>query len=180
MPSSSNLTGIEVSNGNISNNFDNFAVDANNKFAYMAVKAVTQEPGSYINPLLIYGGTGLGKSHLIQAAFKETLRTRKNFRIQHFSCDDFFKLYINALNNNRISKFRNDNHNFDMLLIEGIQFLSGRNEFQKEFLDTCSYLYENEKQIILTSDNSPNKIDGLEPKMLTWLEGGLTIDMLLR
>jgi chromosomal replication initiator protein len=157
--------------------FDNFVVDTNNRFAYMAIKGVTQEPGNFINPLLIYGGTGLGKTHLIQATAHEMAKSRESFKTEYLTCEEFFNYYVDSLQDNRTKEFRKRMRSADMLLIDDIQFLAKKKKLQKEFFNTINSLYNNGKQIVLTADKYPGKIKGLNSRIVSFCERGLVVDI---
>ncbi len=168
---------IEISNCNSKFTFDAFVVGDGNNFSYSAARAVSQDPGISFNPLFIYGGTGLGKTHLIQAAAHETVRTRKNFKIEYLTCEEFFNAYIDSLQNNRVMDFRKRMRSVDMLLIDDVQFLAKKNKLQEEFFNTFNSLLNDNKQIILTSDRTPSEIDGMEARLVSRFENGLTTDI---
>jgi chromosomal replication initiator protein len=167
----------EINNCNSKFTFDTFVVGDGSNFAYSAAVAVSQAPGYSFNPLFIYGGTGLGKTHLIQAAAHEAVKLKKNFYVEYLTCEEFFNLYIEAIQNNKFTEFRKRFRNTDMLLIDDIQFLAKKNKMQEEFFNTFNALYNDNKQIVLTSDRSPSEIDGLEARLVSRFENGLTTDI---
>ncbi|MCF7889530.1 MAG: ATP-binding protein, partial [Victivallales bacterium] len=164
----------EITNCNPKFIFDSFVVGDGNNFAYSAAKAVSQYPGISFNPLFIYGGTGLGKTHLIQASAHEALKINKNLKIEYLTCEEFFNFYIEALQNNRLSVFRKRFRNVDMLLIDDVQFLANKTKMQEEFFNTFNSLYNDNNQIVLTSDRAPSEIDGLENRLVSRFDNGLT------
>ncbi|HJO94146.1 MAG TPA: chromosomal replication initiator protein DnaA [Victivallales bacterium] len=167
----------EIANCNSKFTFDTFVVGDGSNFAYSAAVAVSQAPGYSFNPLFIYGGTGLGKTHLIQAAAHEAVKLKKNFYVEYLTCEEFFNLYIEAIQNNKFTEFRKRFRNTDMLLIDDVQFLAKKNKMQEEFFNTFNALYNYNKQIVLTSDRSPSEIDGLEARLVSRFENGLTTDI---
>jgi len=167
----------EIANCNSKFTFKNFVMGDGNNFAYSAAKAVSQFPGDSFNPLFIYGDTGLGKTHLIQAAAHEAARTREKFHIEYLTCEEFFNLYIDAIQKNKFSEFRNRFRKVDMLLLDDVQFLASKTKMQEEFFNTFNTLYNDNKQIVLTSDRSPSEIDGLESRLVSRFENGLTTDI---
>ena len=168
---------IEIPNCNSKFNFDSFVIGDGNNFAYSAAKAVSQYPGVSFNPLFIYGGTGLGKTHLIQAAAHESVKLNSNMKIDYLTCEEFFNLYIESLQNNRLPAFRKRFRNVDMLLIDDVQFLANKTKMQEEFFNTFNALYNDSKQIVLTSDRSPSEIGGLESRLVSRFDNGLTTDV---
>ncbi len=168
---------VEILNCNAKFTFDGFVIGDGNNFSYSAAKAVSQDPGVSFNPLFIYGGTGLGKTHLIQAAAHEVARTRKNFKIEYLTCEEFFNIYIDSLQNNKVLDFRKRMRNVDMLLIDDVQFLAKKNKLQEEFFNTFNSLLNDSKQIVLTSDRTPSEIDGMESRLVSRFENGLTTDV---
>ena len=168
---------LEIPNCNPKFLFDSFVVGDGNNFAYSAGKAVSQYPGVSFNPLFIYGGTGLGKTHLIQAAAHEALKVNKKMKIDYLTCEEFFNLYIESLQNNQLSAFRKRFRKADMLLIDDVQFLANKAKMQEEFFNTFNSLYNDNKQIVLTSDRSPSEIGGLEKRLVSRFDNGLTTDI---
>ncbi|MCP4178809.1 MAG: chromosomal replication initiator protein DnaA [bacterium] len=167
----------EIANCNSKFTFKTFVVGDGSNFAYSAAVAVSQAPGYSFNPLFIYGGTGLGKTHLIQAAAHEAVKLKKDFYVEYLTCEEFFNLYIEAIQNNKFTEFRKRFRNTDMLLIDDVQFLAKKNKMQEEFFNTFNALYNDNKQIVLTSDRSPSEIDGLEARLVSRFENGLTTDI---
>lgn len=158
--------------------FDSFVVGENNKFAYAASHAVADAPGKAYNPLFIHGATGLGKTHLLQAIAQETLRHRKRARIEYLTSEDFANLYIDALMNRQLPRFRRHYRSVDLLLIDDVHFFKGKEQFQEEFFHTFNALYNRHKQIVLTSDRPPHEIGGLEKRLVSRFEWGLTSETL--
>jgi chromosomal replication initiator protein len=168
---------LDIPNCNPKFLFDSFVVGDGNNFAYSAAKAVSQYPGISFNPLFIYGGTGLGKTHLIQAAAHEALKVNKKMRIDYLTCEEFFNMYIESLQNNQLPAFRKRFRKADMLLIDDVQFLANKTKMQEEFFNTFNSLYNDNKQIVLTSDRSPSEIGGLEKRLVSRFDNGLTTDV---
>lgn len=168
---------IEIHNCNSKFVFDTFVVGDGNNFAYSAALAVSQEPGYSYNPLFIYGGTGLGKTHLIQATAHQAVKLKKNFVVEYLTCEEFVNMYIDTIQRNKIFEFRKHFRNVDMLLVDDVQFLANKPRMQEEFFNTFNALYNDNKQIILTSDRSPNEIDGLEARLVSRFDNGLTTDI---
>ena len=171
------VTGSVIQSCNPRFTFDSFVVGDGNNFAYSAAIAVSQSPGYSFNPLFIYGGTGLGKTHLAQAAAHEAVKSRKNFIGEYLTCEEFVNLYIEALRKNNPLEFRRRIRRVDMLIIDDVHFLSGKKEMQEEFFNTFNTLYNENKQIVLTSDRSPSEINGLESRLVSRFEFGLTTDI---
>ena len=168
---------VGIANCNAKFTFDAFVIGDGNDFSYSAAKAVSQDPGVSFNPLFIYGGTGLGKTHLIQAAAHEVARTKKKFKIEYLTCEEFFNYYIDSLQNNKVTEFRKHMRNVDMLLIDDVQFLAKKTKLQEEFFNTFNSLLNDNKQIVLTSDRTPSEIDGMESRLVSRFENGLTTDI---
>ena len=157
--------------------FENFVVGENNAHAHAASKAVAQTPGQSFNPLFLYGGVGLGKTHLLQAVGQEVFLSNQKARVAYVSCEVFTNEYISALQNNNLPKFRKKYRQPDLLLIDDIQFLQGKERIQEEFFHTFNSLHECRKQIVLTSDRPPNELKGLEQRLISRFEWGLTVDV---
>ncbi len=158
--------------------FDSFVVGENNKFAYAASHAVADAPGKAYNPLFIHGATGLGKTHLLQAIAQEVLGRRKRARIEYLTSEEFANLFIDALMNRRLPGFRRHYRGVDLLLIDDVHFFKGKEQFQEEFFHTFNALYNRHKQIVLTSDRPPHEIGGLEKRLVSRFEWGLTTEVL--
>jgi len=159
--------------------FSRFVVGENSKFAHAACMAVAQAPGKAYNPLFIHGATGLGKTHLIQAVAQEISGRRRRARIEYLSSEDFANSYIDALRDRALPRFRRHFRHVDALLIDDIHFLAGKEQFQEEFFHTFNALYNGHRQIVLTSDRPPHEIRGLEKRLVSWFEWGLTTEILL-
>ncbi len=157
--------------------FDNFIIGASNKFAHAACVAVADRPAENYNPLFIYGQSGLGKTHLMYAIINELKRKNPNFNIIYIKGDEFTNELIDSLKSNSPQKFRDKYRKCDVLLIDDIQFIAGKEATQDEFFHTFNSLYEEHKQIILTSDRPPRDIKTLEDRLKTRFEWGLIADI---
>ena len=161
---------------NPKNTFENFVVGPSNTFAHAAALAVVEAPGRAYNPLFIHGGTGLGKTHLIQA-MGDALLKRKKGTVCYISSEKFTNEYIQAIQEHAIADFRKKYRNIDMLLIDDIHFLAGKEGIQEEFFHTFNSLYENQKQIVLTSDRPVSEIANLQKRLVSRFEWGLVTEM---
>ena len=159
------------------NTFDTFVVGGNNQFAHGAALAVAQAPGKSYNPLFLYGGVGLGKTHLLHAIGQHVASHRKAARVAYVSSEKFTNEFIDAIQNNNLMRFRKRYRQTDVLLIDDIQFLSGKERIQEEFFHTFNALHEAHKQIVLTCDRPPNEIQGLEQRLVSRFEWGLSTDL---
>lgn len=168
---------VHIVNCNPKFTLDKFVVGDGNDFSYSAAAAIGQAPGISFNPWFIYGGTGLGKTHLIQASAHEAIKNNKKLKVEYYTCEEFCNAYTDALQNNKISEFRKKFRKIDMLLIDDVQFLTGKEKLQEEFFNTFNALYNDNKQIVLTSDRSPREINGLEARLVSRFETGLTTDI---
>lgn len=164
-------------NFNPKNTFETFVVGNNNNFAYAAAKAVAEAPGKSYNPLFLYGGVGLGKTHLLHAIGQHVASTKKGARVGYVSSEKFTNEYIDAIQNNSLVKFRKKYRQTDVLLIDDIQFLAGKERIQEEFFHTFNALHEAHKQIVLTCDRPASEIQGLEHRLVSRFEWGLVTDL---
>ena len=162
---------------NPKNTFDTFVVGANNNFSYAAAKAVAEAPGKSYNPLFLYGGVGLGKTHLLHAIGQHVSGSRKGARVAYVSSEKFTNEYIDGIQNNQLAKFRKKYRQTDVLLIDDIQFLAGKERIQEEFFHTFNALHEAHKQIVLTCDRPASEIQGLENRLVSRFEWGLVTDL---
>lgn len=162
---------------NPKNTFDTFVVGNNNNFAYAASKAVAETPGKAYNPLFLYGGVGLGKTHLLQAIGQHVASHKKNARVAYVSSEKFTNEYIEAIQNNKLVAFRKKYRQSEVLLIDDIQFLAGKERIQEEFFHTFNALHEAHKQIVLTCDRPASEIQGLEQRLVSRFEWGQTADV---
>ncbi len=156
--------------------FDDFVVGSSNNFGHAAALAVAQSPARAYNPLFIYGGSGLGKTHLMQAIGHHVLKN-SNARIAYLSSETFTNEYIDALQNKSLVQFRKKYRGMDLLLIDDIHFLAGKERMQEEFFHTFNALFDAHKQIVLTSDKPASEIQGLEQRLVTRFEWGLVTEL---
>jgi chromosomal replication initiator protein len=174
---------LDRSNGNVEwsfnpkNTFETFVVGNNNNFACAAAKAVAEAPGKSYNPLFLYGGVGLGKTHLLHAIGQHVAASRKGARVSYVSSEKFTNEYIDGIQNNQLVKFRKRYRQTDVLLIDDIQFLAGKERIQEEFFHTFNALHEAHKQIVLTCDRPASEIQGLEHRLVSRFEWGLVTDL---
>ncbi|HEY0980414.1 MAG TPA: chromosomal replication initiator protein DnaA [Candidatus Paceibacterota bacterium] len=157
--------------------FDNFIVGPFNELAYAAAQAVVKRPQSAYNPLFIYGSSGLGKTHLIQAIGNELKKQFPDKKVLYTSLEKFSNDYVMGVQNNRQSAFREKYRKFDAVIIDDIQFLSGKNSTQNELFHLFNVLYDLNKNIIFSSDKHPNHIVGIEDRLKTRFNAGMTIDI---
>ena len=157
--------------------FETFVVGNNNQFAHGASLAVAQSPGKAYNPLFLYGGVGLGKTHLLHAIGQYVSQHRKNARVGYLSSEKFTNEFIDAIQNNSLARFRKRYRQTDVLLIDDIQFLAGKERIQEEFFHTFNTLHESHKQIVMSCDRPANEIQGLEQRLVSRFEWGLSTDL---
>ena len=157
--------------------FDTFVVGSSNEFAHAAARAVADQPGQSYNPLFIYGKTGLGKTHLMQAVASHIKQTNNMATVVFVKSEPFLNELINAIRTAKTEDFRVRYRKADVLLIDDIQFIAGKESTQEEFFHTFNELYENGKQIILTSDKPPREMSKLEERLRSRFEGGLIADI---
>lgn len=162
---------------NPKNTFDSFVVGENNNHAHAAAVAVAQAPGKSYNPLFLYGGVGLGKTHLLHAIGQHIAATKKGPRITYLSSEKFTNEYIDAIQNNQLMRFRRKHRQADVLLIDDVQFLAGKERIQEEFFHTFNALHEAHKQIVLTCDRPAAEIQNLEQRLVSRFEWGLVTEM---
>lgn len=157
--------------------FDNFIVGNSNRMAHAAAVAVAEEPGSAYNPLFLYGGVGLGKTHLMHAIANEIYKNNPDTKILYVSCEKFTNELITAIRENKNNEFRDKYRQIDVLLIDDIQFISEKTSTQEEFFHTFNALWLDGKQIIISSDRHPSEIKNLTDRLSSRLSGGLTADI---
>jgi chromosomal replication initiator protein len=162
---------------NPANNFDTFVVGNNNNFAHAAALAVAQSPGKAYNPLFLYGGVGLGKTHLLHAIGHRVLTMKKGARVAYLSSERFTNEYIDGIQNNQLGRFRTKYRQTDVLLIDDVQFLAGKERIQEEFFHTFNALHESRKQIVLTCDRPAGEIQNLQQRLVSRFEWGLVTDL---
>jgi chromosomal replication initiator protein len=157
--------------------FDEFVAGSSNQFACAAAQAVANNPATTYNPLFIYGGVGLGKTHLINAVGNEILKTNPEMKVCYYTSEKFMNELINSLRYAKMDEFRNKFRSMDVLLIDDVQFIAGKERTQEEFFHTFNALYESHKQIVVTSDKFPKEIPGLEERLRSRFEWGLIADI---
>jgi chromosomal replication initiator protein len=162
---------------NPKNTFDSFVVGSNNNFAYAAALAVAQSPGKSYNPLFLYGGVGLGKTHLLHAIGQHVTTQKKGARVAYVSCEKFTNEYIDGIQNNQLVRFRKKYRQSEVLLIDDIQFLAGKERIQEEFFHTFNALHDSHRQIVLTCDRPASEIQNLEHRLVSRFEWGLVTDL---
>ncbi len=162
---------------NPQNSFETFIVGNNNQFAHSAALAVAQSPGRAFNPLFLFGGVGLGKTHLLHAIGNHVLAAKRNAKVAYLSCERFTNEFIDALQTHSVVKFRRRYRQLDVILVDDIQFLAGKERIQEEFFHTFNALHEARKQIVLTCDRPANEIQGLEQRLISRFEWGQTADL---
>ena len=176
-PQEKHKQGELVSNLNPKYTFETFVCGASNQFAHAASQAVANNPATNYNPLFIYGGVGLGKTHLLTAIGNHIHTKNKKARISYYTSEKFMNELINCLRYNKMDQFRNKFRNMDILLIDDVQFIAGKERTQEEFFHTFNSLYESHKQIVVTSDKFPKDIPGLEERLRSRFEWGLIADI---
>ena len=157
--------------------FDRFVVGSGNRFAHAAAKAVADSPARAYNPLFLYGGTGLGKTHLMQAIGQEILERNPNANIEFVSSEHFTNQLIESIAKKSTQRFRAKYRKVDVLLIDDIHFIAGKEATQEEFFHTFNSLFDMHKQIVLSSDRGPKEIQGLEERLVSRFEWGLVTDI---
>ena len=159
--------------------FDKFVVGENNRFAAAAARAVAEAPTRTYNPLFLHGRVGLGKTHLMQAVGLLIQQNKKHLRVYYVTSEQFTNDYISAIQHGELAKFRRNYRQIDVLLIDDIQFLAGKDRSQEEFFHTFNTLCDGSKQIVLTSDSPPTEIGNLEKRLVSRFEMGLTAELQL-
>jgi len=169
----------DTSVGNLNSKyvFDEFVAGSSNQFAYAAAMAVANNPATTYNPLFIYGGVGLGKTHLVNAIGNAINRKNPEMRVCYYTSEKFMNELINSLRYAKMDEFRNKFRSMDVLLIDDVQFIAGKERTQEEFFHTFNALYESHKQIVVTSDKFPKEIPGLEERLRSRFEWGLIADI---
>lgn len=157
--------------------FDTFVIGNSNQLAYAASKSIAENPSGSFNPLFIYGGAGLGKTHLIQAIGQQLRSDRPQMKVVYMSADTFVTELITSIRYDRMQVFRDKYRSVDALLLDDIQFIAGKERTQEEFFHTFNALYEAQKQIVFTSDRPPKEIPTLEERLRSRFEWGLTADI---
>ena len=162
---------------NMKYSFDNFVIGSSNRFSHAAAVAVAEAPAAAYNPLFIYGGSGLGKTHLLHAIGHYAISLFKGCRVRYVSSEEFTNDFINAIANNRAPEFQARYREVDILLIDDIQFLQGKDSTQEAFFHTFNTLHDHNKQVVVTSDLPPKQLTGFEDRMRSRFEWGLITDV---
>ncbi|GGB09603.1 chromosomal replication initiator protein DnaA [Macrococcus hajekii] len=162
---------------NVDNTFDTFVIGSGNRFSHAASLAVAEAPAKAYNPLFIYGGVGLGKTHLMHAIGHYVMEHKDNAQVVYTSSEKFTNEFINSIKDNKTEEFRSKYRNVDVLLIDDIQFLAGKESTQEEFFHTFNELHQNHKQIVISSDRAPKEIPTLEDRLRSRFEWGLITDV---
>jgi len=157
--------------------FENFVIGASNQFAHAASIAVANQPGEHYNPLFIYGGVGLGKTHLVNAIGHRAAAKRPTLKVVYLSSESFMNELIGSLRRDKMDEFKTRFRNTDLLILDDVQFIAGKERTQEEFFHTFNSLYESHKQIVITSDKFPKEIPGLEDRLRNRFEWGLIADI---
>lgn len=157
--------------------FENFVIGASNQFAHAACFAVANQPGDNYNPLFIYGGVGLGKTHLVNAIGHQATAQRSNLKVVYLSSESFMNELIASLRRDKMDEFKKKFRNVDILILDDVQFIAGKERTQEEFFHTFNSLYESHKQIVITSDKFPKEIPGIEDRLRNRFEWGLIADI---
>ncbi len=157
--------------------FSSFIVGKQNELAHAAAQAVSGNPGGVYNPLFLYGGVGLGKTHLLQAVGNELLRKNPTIKVLYVTSERFTNDYIQAVRSGKTQDFKNRYRNIDLLLVDDIQFIAGKESTQEEFFHTFNHLYQSNKQIVLTSDRPPKAIQQVEHRLVSRFECGMLADV---
>ncbi len=171
------LTGQDQARLNNKYSFDNFVIGSSNRFSHAAAVAVAEAPAKAYNPLFIYGGSGLGKTHLLHAIGHYSQSLYKGIRVRYVSSEEFTNDFINAIANNRAPEFQARYREIDILLIDDIQFLQGKDSTQEAFFHTFNTLHDHNKQVVVTSDLPPKQLTGFEDRMRSRFEWGLITDV---
>lgn len=157
--------------------FGNFVIGASNQFAHAACVAVANQPGDNYNPLFIYGGVGLGKTHLVNAIGHQAAGQRPGLKVVYLSSESFMNELIASLRRDKMDEFKRKFRNVDILIVDDVQFIAGKERTQEEFFHTFNSLYESHKQIVITSDKFPKEIPGIEDRLRNRFEWGLIADI---
>ncbi|MCX6812381.1 MAG: chromosomal replication initiator protein DnaA [Candidatus Berkelbacteria bacterium] len=162
---------------NDDNTFENFVVGTSNQLAHAAAKSVSEKPGKSYNPLYVYGDSGLGKTHLIQAIGHRVVERQPKAKIIYVSCETFTNEFIDSVQSGKAKEFKDRYRNADLLIIDDIQFLGKMEKTQEEFFHTFNHLHQKKKQVVLASDRVPREIKGLEKRLQTRFEWGMVADI---
>lgn len=176
-PVAAEPVGREAARLNANYTFDHFVIGSSNRFAHAAALAVAETPAQSYNPLFLAGSTGLGKTHLLQAIAHYVLEEHAGLRVRYVTCEAFTNDFIDALQEKRLEQFKGRYRAYDVLLVDDIQFLAGKQRMQEEFFHTFNTLYESGSQIVLSSDRPPKDISPLEGRLRSRFEWGLIADI---
>lgn len=157
--------------------FENFIVGKNNELAHAASKAIAENPGTAYNPFFIYGGVGLGKTHLLQAIGHHVLQKNSNLKVLYTTCEKFTNDFVQSIKNSQTKKFQDYYRNIDLLIIDDIQFMAGKDQTQEQFFHTFNDLYQNNRQIIISSDRAPSAIPTIEDRLRSRFSSGMIADI---
>lgn len=157
--------------------FDNFIVGASNELAFAACQSIAQNPGTKYNPLFLYGGVGIGKTHLIQAAGNALLANNPSAKVLYISTEQFVQEFVDALRFRKTAEFASYYRSADMLIVDDVQFIAGKDKMEEEFFHTFNALHQGNKQIIISSDKPPKDIPTIQDRLRSRLGWGMTIDM---
>jgi chromosomal replication initiator protein len=174
---SSYLPKKSLNNLNPKYTFDNFVVTKNNELAVSVCQSIVKQPGTIYNPLFIYGSVGLGKTHLIQAIGQKMLENYPSYNIKYIASETFVNQFILAFQKRKMDEFRDYYRSVDLLLIDDIQFIAGKEATQEVFFHTFNELHQTNKQIILTSDRAPKALGGIEDRLISRFEWGMVVDI---
>ena len=178
LPDNKYLEEMKRKNGEYEFTFETFIIGSSNKFAHAASLAVANNPSGSYNPLFIYGGSGLGKTHLLFAIYHEVVAKNKDIAVRYVRGEEFTNELIDAISKRDTASFHTKYRQVDVLLVDDIQFIAGKEQTQEEFFHTFNNLYQAGKQIVLTSDRPPKEIKTLEERLLTRFESGLLADVI--
>ena len=167
---------VTAPNCNSRYTFDNFVVGEENRYAFSAAHTAATAPGTY-NPLYVYGGTGMGKTHLMQAVANYVKTAHPEAVVRYTTCEGFLNEYVDSLKNHTSAEFRDHFRNVDLLLVDDVHNLSGKEGLQEEFFNTFNAIYNAGKQIMMTSDKQPSEIKGLEARLVSRFQSGLTVQI---
>ncbi len=156
---------------------DNFVVGSGNELAFAACQSIIQKPGNKYNPLFLYGGVGIGKTHLMQAVGNTLKKNNPDFNILYISTEQFVQEFVDSIKKRKTAEFASFYRSADVLIVDDIQFIAGKEKIQEEFFHTFNALHQNEKQIILSSDKPPKEISSIEDRLKSRFEWGMSIDM---
>lgn len=178
-PSSSPATSVGPEEGRLvpKYSFENFVVGQGNRFAHAAAMAIAEQPGGHYNPLFVFGGAGLGKTHLLQAIAQHGHDLDPRLRITYLSSESFFNQFIDGIRKKRMDEFKSRYRGVDMLLLDDVQFFEGKEQILEEFFHTFNSLYEAGKQLVFSADRPPRSLSSLEDRIRSRFEWGLTTDI---